>query len=118
MRIVPSMPAPDHASAPLITTGFDATSTAADVTAGMDLHGLRAIVTGGSSGLGLETARALAAAGAEVTVAVRDAAAGSRAASSLGPPARIGPGRRARPHRSAIDIAPSRPTGTDRCICS
>jgi len=41
----------------LITTGFDATSTAADVVAGLDLTGVRAIVTGASSGIGRETAR-------------------------------------------------------------
>jgi NAD(P)-dependent dehydrogenase (short-subunit alcohol dehydrogenase family) len=55
----------------LITTPFDATSTAAEVLAGVDLTGRRAIVTGGASGIGTETARALAEAGAEVTLAVR-----------------------------------------------
>ncbi len=59
----------------LITTPFTATSTADDVLAGVDLTGVRAIVTGASSGIGAETARALAAAGAEVTLAVRNAAA-------------------------------------------
>jgi NAD(P)-dependent dehydrogenase (short-subunit alcohol dehydrogenase family) len=63
-----------------LTTPFDATSTADDVLAGVDLRGRRAIVTGGASGIGLETARALARAGAEVTLAVRDLAAGQRAA--------------------------------------
>src|SRR3569833_420220 len=62
-----------------LTTPFDATSTADDVLAGVDLRGRRAIVTGGASGIGLETARALARAGAEVTLAVRDLAAGQRA---------------------------------------
>src|SRR3954468_16081461 len=73
------------ASSPRIrtTTPFDATSTAADVLAGLDLHGRRAIVTGGASGIGLETARALAGAGAEVTLAVRDRAAGQRAARDI-----------------------------------
>ncbi len=51
----------------LITTQFDATSTAEDVVTGLDLSGVRAIVTGASSGIGRETARALARAGAEVT---------------------------------------------------
>ena len=55
----------------LITTPFDATSTAAEVLAGVDLAGRRAIVTGGASGIGTETARALADAGADVTLAVR-----------------------------------------------
>ncbi|MDQ2827924.1 MAG: oxidoreductase, partial [Chloroflexota bacterium] len=41
----------------LITTRFDATSTAEDVVAGLDLTGVRAIVTGASSGIGRETAR-------------------------------------------------------------
>ncbi|MET8995766.1 SDR family NAD(P)-dependent oxidoreductase [Amycolatopsis sp. NPDC004169] len=65
---------------PLMTTPFNAASTADDVLAGVDLTGVRAIVTGASSGIGAETARALAAAGAEVTPAVRNpAAAGPRA---------------------------------------
>ena len=60
-----------------------AQSTAAEVIAGVDLTGRRAIVTGGASGIGLETARALADAGAEVTLAVRDTAAGERAAADI-----------------------------------
>ncbi|MFI7120716.1 SDR family NAD(P)-dependent oxidoreductase [Amycolatopsis sp. NPDC049868] len=64
----------------LIRTPFGFTSTAADVTAGVDLTGLRVIVTGASSGIGAETARALTATGAEVTLAVRDIAAGARVA--------------------------------------
>jgi NAD(P)-dependent dehydrogenase (short-subunit alcohol dehydrogenase family) len=67
----------------LITTRFRADSTAADVVHGHDLEGLRAVVTGASSGLGIETARALAAAGAEVTLAVRNNAAGGDAARSI-----------------------------------
>src|SRR4051812_32755132 len=66
-----------------LTTPFDATCTAADVLAGVDLTGRRAIVTGGASGIGLETARALAGAGAEVTLALRDQAAGRRAARDI-----------------------------------
>ncbi|MEV0271098.1 SDR family NAD(P)-dependent oxidoreductase [Hamadaea sp. NPDC050747] len=66
-----------------ITTPFDATSTAAEVVAGVDLTGRRAIVTGGASGIGVETARALAGAGAEVTLAVRDLAAGGRTADDI-----------------------------------
>ncbi|MCP2328241.1 NAD(P)-dependent dehydrogenase (short-subunit alcohol dehydrogenase family) [Hamadaea flava] len=66
-----------------ITTPFGATSTAAEVIAGVDLGGRRAIVTGGASGIGVETARALAGAGAEVTLAVRDLAAGARTAEDI-----------------------------------
>ena len=68
---------------PLITTRFDASSTADQVAAGADLANVRAIVTGGSSGLGLETARSLASAGADVTLAVRDLEAGARAAEEI-----------------------------------
>jgi NAD(P)-dependent dehydrogenase (short-subunit alcohol dehydrogenase family) len=66
-----------------ITTPFGATSTAAEVLDGVDLTGRRVIVTGGGSGIGTETARALAGAGAEVTLAVRDLAAGERAAEDI-----------------------------------
>src|SRR2546423_1738429 len=67
----------------LISTPFTAQSTAAEVVAGIDLTGRRAIVTGGASGIGIETARALASAGAEVTLAVRDRAAGERTAEDI-----------------------------------
>jgi len=67
----------------LITTRFDATSTAEEVVAGLDLSGIRAIVTGASSGIGLETVRALASAGAEVTLAVRNTDAGAKAAENI-----------------------------------
>ncbi|PJJ65588.1 SDR family NAD(P)-dependent oxidoreductase [Compostimonas suwonensis] len=66
-----------------ITTPFGAQSTAAEVIAGVELAGRRAIVTGAASGIGVETARALASAGAEVTLAVRDTAAGRRVASEI-----------------------------------
>jgi len=62
---------------------FGPDSTALDVVDGLDLVGSSAIVTGASSGIGVETARALASAGASVTLAVRDTAAGERAAVSL-----------------------------------
>ena len=68
----------------LFTTPFGFHSTAAEVLAGVDLSGRRAIVTGASSGIGVETARALASAGAQVTLAVRDTAAGARVASEMG----------------------------------
>jgi NAD(P)-dependent dehydrogenase (short-subunit alcohol dehydrogenase family) len=66
-----------------ITTPFGPASTAAQVIAGVDLMGKRAIVTGASSGIGQETARVLAGAGADVTLAVRDTAAGEKAASAI-----------------------------------
>lgn len=53
-------------------SGFDRTSTAADVVADIDLSGKTAIVTGGYSGIGLEAVRALAAKGAKVMVPVRN----------------------------------------------
>lgn len=84
----------------LITTPFDASSTADDVLQGIDLTGIRAVVTGASSGLGVETTRALTAAGAEVVMAVRNTEAGSRVAadiaSSTGRPA---------PHVIHLDLA-------------
>ncbi|CAO5153967.1 putative oxidoreductase [Frankia sp. AiPs1] len=67
----------------LITTPFGAESTAAEVMEGVDLTGRRVVVTGGASGIGIETARALADAGAEVTLAVRDVAAGERVAAEI-----------------------------------
>src|SRR2546423_1807364 len=63
--------------------GFGFESTAEQVVAGVDLTGRRAVVTGGASGIGLETARVLAGAGAEVTIAVRDPAAGERAGDAI-----------------------------------
>ncbi len=66
-----------------ISTPFTAQSTAAEVVAGIDLAGRRIIVTGGASGIGVETARAFAAAGAEVTLAVRNPAAGHDTAKDI-----------------------------------
>ncbi|MFI9161331.1 SDR family NAD(P)-dependent oxidoreductase [Kitasatospora aureofaciens] len=70
------------ARAPL-STSFTASSTAQEVVRGVDLTGVRAVVTGASSGIGVETARALAAAGAQVTLAVRNTAAGDAVAASI-----------------------------------
>jgi len=66
-----------------ITTPFSFESTAAEVVNGIDLTGRRVIVTGGASGIGIETAQALASAGAEVTLAVRNLAAGERTAEDI-----------------------------------
>jgi len=66
-----------------ISTPFTALSTADEVLRGLDLAGVRAIVTGGSSGIGTETARALTAAGAQVTLAVRNTAAGEVVAEQI-----------------------------------
>lgn len=74
-----------------ITTPFDAASTAAQVVAGIDLTGRRAVVTGGASGIGVETAKALASTGAEVTLAVRDTAAGQRVADGIDGTVRVAP---------------------------
>lgn len=57
--------------------------TADDVLRGIDLTGRTAMVTGASSGVGLAIASALAAAGADVTIAVRDTAAGARVAAGI-----------------------------------
>jgi NAD(P)-dependent dehydrogenase (short-subunit alcohol dehydrogenase family) len=62
---------------------FNRDTTAAEILRDVDLTGRRAIVTGGASGIGVETARALAGAGAEVTLAVRDTAAGARVADEI-----------------------------------
>ncbi|WP_304164001.1 oxidoreductase [Phenylobacterium aquaticum] len=67
----------------LITSAFGAFTPAADVVADHDLMGRTAIVTGGATGIGIETARALAGAGAEVTLAVRNRAAGEAAAADI-----------------------------------
>ncbi|MEV6638565.1 SDR family NAD(P)-dependent oxidoreductase [Amycolatopsis sp. NPDC051371] len=84
----------------LITTPFSASSTADEVLAGVDLAGVRAIVTGASSGIGAETARALAASGAEVTLAVRNTAAGEAVAATI-----AGAGAAHRPRVCPLDLA-------------
>ncbi|MEV6287785.1 SDR family NAD(P)-dependent oxidoreductase [Kribbella sp. NPDC051770] len=67
----------------MISTPFGFSSTAAEVAEGIDLTGRRAVVTGGASGIGVETARAIAGTGAEVTLAVRDLAAGEAVAKDI-----------------------------------
>jgi NAD(P)-dependent dehydrogenase (short-subunit alcohol dehydrogenase family) len=74
---------PSTAAPHPVRTPFGVASTAAGVLDGVDLSGRRVVVTGGASGLGAETARALAAAGAQVTLAVRDLAAGGSAAETI-----------------------------------
>jgi NAD(P)-dependent dehydrogenase (short-subunit alcohol dehydrogenase family) len=67
-----------------VSDGFGFETTALEVVEGVDLTGKRAIVTGGASGIGIPTAAALAKAGADVTLAVRDVAAGERVATEIG----------------------------------
>lgn len=66
-----------------ITSRFGAHTRASAVVANEDLTGRRVVITGGASGIGVETARALAGAGADVTLAVRDLAAGEAAAEDI-----------------------------------
>lgn len=66
-----------------LTTPYDEASTGLQVARNIDLSGRAVIVTGASSGIGVEMARALANTGAEVTLAVRDVAAGRRAARDI-----------------------------------
>jgi NAD(P)-dependent dehydrogenase (short-subunit alcohol dehydrogenase family) len=66
-----------------ITIPFGRYSTATEVAEGINLSGKRAIVTGAASGIGIETARALAQTGAEVTLAVRNTAAGVTTAADI-----------------------------------
>jgi len=80
---VKSNSAEPHFLSPESRTPFGAESTALEVVQGIDLGGRNALVTGASSGIGVETARALAAAGANVTLAVRDVAAGARTAQEI-----------------------------------
>jgi NAD(P)-dependent dehydrogenase (short-subunit alcohol dehydrogenase family) len=65
------------------TTKHGAATTATAIVTDVDLHGRRAIVTGASSGIGVETARALASVGADVTLAVRNVAAGTQVADGI-----------------------------------
>jgi NAD(P)-dependent dehydrogenase (short-subunit alcohol dehydrogenase family) len=66
-----------------ISTRYGHDTTAAEVARDINLTGRRVIVTGGASGIGIETARALAGTGADVTLAVRDIAAGERTAGEI-----------------------------------
>jgi NAD(P)-dependent dehydrogenase (short-subunit alcohol dehydrogenase family) len=66
-----------------ISTRYGHDTTAAEVARDINLTGRRVIVTGGASGIGIETARALAGTGADVTLAVRDLAAGERTAGEI-----------------------------------
>jgi NAD(P)-dependent dehydrogenase (short-subunit alcohol dehydrogenase family) len=79
-----------------ITTPFSRENTDDEVLDGLDLTGRRIIITGGGSGIGAESARALAARGADVTIAVRDAVSGERAAEQIRARAGAGAVRAAR----------------------
>ena len=102
-----------------ITTEFGHDTTAEEVVHGIDLTGKRIIVTGAASGIGVETARALARTGAEVTLAVRDVAAGERTARDISETTGNRDVRVAR-----LDLAdrprsrPSSRPGTARCTSS
>ncbi|GAA2644717.1 SDR family NAD(P)-dependent oxidoreductase [Dactylosporangium fulvum] len=76
---------------PRVTTPYGAATTPGEVLTGVSLAGRRAVVTGATSGPGLETARVLAGAGAAVTLAVRDRAAGLRAARLVGGDVTVAP---------------------------
>jgi NAD(P)-dependent dehydrogenase (short-subunit alcohol dehydrogenase family) len=94
-----------------ISTPFTALSTADEVLRGIDLAGVRAIVTGGSSGLGIETARALTAAGAQVTLAVRNTAAGEAVADTIEKSTRA-----IRPRVVQLDLADT--STVTRCVAT
>jgi NAD(P)-dependent dehydrogenase (short-subunit alcohol dehydrogenase family) len=66
-----------------ISAGLSPYTDASVLVEGMDLTGVTAVVTGGATGIGIETVRALAGAGADVTIAVRNAAAGEAAAAEV-----------------------------------
>ncbi|MFC4456430.1 SDR family NAD(P)-dependent oxidoreductase [Deinococcus sonorensis] len=66
-----------------IRSPYGVHSTTDDVLQGVDLSARRAIVTGAASGIGIETARALASVGADVTLAVRNTAAGQAVADRI-----------------------------------
>ena len=67
----------------MIRSRFGAFTPARVVAGDHDLSGRNVVVTGGASGIGYETAKALAAAGADVMLAVRDRAAGEKAAVAM-----------------------------------
>ena len=94
-----------------LSTRFTASSTADEVLSGIDLAGVRAIVTGGSSGIGVETARALTAAGAQVTLAVRNTAAGEAVAEQIGKSTRA-----IRPRVVHLDLADT--STVARCVAT
>jgi NAD(P)-dependent dehydrogenase (short-subunit alcohol dehydrogenase family) len=66
-----------------LETPFGFRSTAEEVVRGVDGSGRRVLVTGAASGIGVETVRALARTGAEITLGVRDVAAGQRVAEAI-----------------------------------
>src|SRR6201987_4410758 len=84
------------------TTTYGPTTTAAEIVDDVDLHGRRVVVTGACSGIGVETARALASTGAEVTLAVRNLAAGREVADRI---AEKLPSGAAGPQVAPLDLA-------------
>lgn len=68
---------------PLVTTRFDATSTADDVVVDMDLTGVRAVGTGASSASAGRPPAPSSARAREVTLAVRNPDAGAEAARDI-----------------------------------
>ena len=104
----------------VISTEYGHDTTAAEVARGIDLSGRRIIVTGGASGIGVETARALAGTGADVTLAVRDLAAGERTAGEIAESTGNSDVHVAapRPRRPGVDRGLRRRPGRAPCTCS
>ncbi len=102
----------------LISTQFDATSTALDVVAGHDLTGVRAVVTGGGSGIGVETVRAWRPrAPRSPSPSATPSRATPRRRTSSAPPGTPRSGWRGWTCSTWTRSRRSSPTGTARCTC-